>query len=165
MNSLRTDPAKVKAWQDRSRRRLVTRSPLKCRKPMSKKAKKPEKGSVKDLEQTLDVLTREVLRQDERVCFTDGKPGSAADLLQLSHLFGRAQRPTRFDVHIDGNNHMMHESCNNRHNEDKSIYRNEFIRRFGKDTYEKLDVRAHSNRQFDYVDLHKMVEQRESMLK
>lgn len=142
------------------------RTPQGLRKPRKplKQHRPAIKGSVKDLERQLDELVRRVLRQDERVCFTDGKRGTADDPLQVSHLFGRSQRPTRFDVHHDGNNHMMHESCNNRHNDDKSIYRNAFVARHGQDAYDEVERRAHQGGVFDYVELLRMIEQREAML-
>ena len=188
-SQLKTDPAKTRRWQQQSRNPLKRKSSLRQNRPVplgvgnesnrailaSLGAHRPRKaikqhrpalkGSVKDLERQLDGLTREVLRQDERVCFTDGKPGRPDDPLQVSHLFGRSQRPTRFDVHVDGNNHMMHESCNNRHNDDKSIYRDVFISRFGKDAYDEVDRRAHQGGVFDYVEMLRMIEQRQAMLR
>lgn len=134
------------------------------RKPLKPRST-PEAGTIKKLEQTLDDLTRKVLREDERVSFTSGKAGTAADPLELSHLFGRAMRPTRFDVHPEGNCHMMTRSENQAHNNDKSIYQNEYIRRFGRDAYDDLDQRAHSNKQFTYLDLYRLIEQRETMLR
>lgn len=125
---------------------------------------KPQVG-VRDLERTLDDLTRKVLRQDERVCFTDGRRGTADDPLEVSHLFGRAFRPTRFDVHPDGNNHMMHRFCNRQHNEDQSIYRDKFIERCGQDAYDEIERRVHQGGVFEYIQLLRMIEQREAMLK
>lgn len=101
--SLKVDPEKAREWQQRSRTRLATHAPLRCRKPMRKRGGKPEVGSVRDLENTLDALVRKVLPLSEGVCFTDGRPGTTSDPLEVSHLFGRAKRPTRFDVHPEGN--------------------------------------------------------------
>lgn len=125
----------------------------------------PEAGSVRELENQLDDLTRRVVRLHEMTCFTDGRRGTPDDPLELSHLFGRAQRPTRFDVHPEGGNHTQHRSCNQRHNNDKSIYQDEYIRRYGNEAFEELEFRAHSNRVFTWLELHRMISQREAMLK
>lgn len=160
----------VEALQRQTAKRTA-RAPLKCRQPMSRGTKrmksrgKPDPNSVRGLENVLDDLVRKVLPLDESVCFTDGRRGTPADPLTVSHLFGRAQRPTRFDVHLEGNNHLMHASCNSQHNDDKSIYRDKYIERFGVEAYEDLDRRAHSNRTFDYLELYRLIEQREAMLK
>lgn len=153
-------------------KRMATRSPLKSHKPMSRGTKrmksrgKPDPNSVRGLENTLDDLVRKVLHRDQKVCFTDGRPGTEDDPLEVSHLFGRAMRPTRFDVFPGGNNCLMHKSCNNRHNDDKSIYRNAFIKRYGQESYDELERRAHQRgATFDYIQLHQMIEQRQVMLK
>jgi hypothetical protein len=125
----------------------------------------PAPGSVRDLENTLDELVRQVLHRDQKACFTDGRPGTDNDPLEVSHLFGRAMRPTRFDVFPGGNNCLMHKSCNNRHNDDKSIYRQAFIKRYGQEAYDDLERRAHQKGTFDYIQLHQMIEQRQSMLR
>lgn len=124
----------------------------------------PEAGSVRDLENQLDELVRKVLPLSESVCFTDGRPGTQNDPLEVSHLFGRAQRPTRFDVHPDGNNHLQHHSCNSKHNDDKSIYQNAFIERHGEEAYREIETRAHQGGVFEYTELLRMILQRESML-
>lgn len=126
---------------------------------------KPRPGSFRDLENKLDDLVRKILRRDEQVSFTSGLRGTADDPLEVSHLFGRALRPVRFDVHLDGNCHMMRKSENAAHNNDKSTYRNEYIKRFGRSAYDDLDRRAHSGHVFDYVELLGMITQRETMLK
>lgn len=143
----------------------LRRAPMAPGRKRMKSRSNPEEGSIKALEQQLDDLTRRVMRSHELVCFTDGRPGIPDDPLELSHLFGRAQRPTRFDVHPDGGNHMQHRSCNQRHNDDKSIYQNEYIKRHGMDSYQELDRRAHGSQVFTWLELHRMVSQRESMLK
>lgn len=171
MNStLKSDPEKTRAWYERSRRRLATHSPLHCHQPMKRSTKpmkskgKPRPGSFRDLERQLDDLVRRVLHKEQNVCFTDGRPGTESDPLEVSHLFGRAMGPTRFDVHPAGNNSLMHRSCNRRHNSNKSIYRNAFIERYGIEAYEELDRRAHQGKPFDYVELYRLIEQRQSML-
>lgn len=167
-STLRSDPEKTRAWKDRSRRRIALHSPLSgggCLKRSKIHTGKPKPSSVRDLERQLDSLVRKILRQDERVCFTDGCRGTPADPLEVSHLFGRSQRPTRFDVHPEGNNHLQHHSCNQKHNRDKSIYQNEFIRRFGVEAYNELDRRAHQSSVFEYTDLLRMIEQRKLMLR
>ena len=151
---------------------MATRAPLKCRRPMKRSSKpmksrgKPRPGSFRDLENTLDALVRKVLHREQKVCFTDGRPGTESDPLEVSHLFGRAMRPTRFDVFPGGNNSLQHRTCNQRHNSNKSIYRNAFIERYGQAAYDELERRAHQRGQtFDYIQLHQMIEQRQAMLK
>lgn len=186
---LTADPDKNRAWKQRSKplrqksaiaRSLPSRgsrtpntpngAPIasqgqrKPRKPI-KQYRPAIKGTVKDLERQLDDLTRCVLRSDEGVCFTDGRRGMKDDPLELSHLFGRSLRPSRFDVHREGNCHLQHRSCNSRHNDDKSTYRDKFIARFGQEAYDDLDARAHSGSVFDYIHLVGMIEQREAMLR
>jgi hypothetical protein len=184
-SQLTSNPDQVRAWQERSRRRMVTRAPLRCRprgdlsgtlsseaygldsKPRKamKKYSTPDPESTKGLEKTLDDLTRKVLRQDERVSFTSGRCGTAEDPLEVSHLFGRALRPTRFDCHPDGNCHMQLRSENQAHNNDKSVYRNEYIRRFGQEAFDDLDRRAHQPDVWSWMELSKMILHREAMLR
>ena len=137
-------------------------------KPSKKRMKsqsEPAPGSVGELENTLDDLVRKVLHMDQKVCFTDGRPGTADDPLEVSHLFGRAMRPTRFDVFPGGNNSLQHRSCNQQHNDDKSTYRKAFIKRYGQEAYDELERRAHQSGKFDYIELHRMIEQRQAMLR
>lgn len=160
-----TKPTYAEAVQRQTAKPRAVRAPLRCRSSMKRRGGKPESGSIKDLERRLDELTRRVLRQDETVSFTSGRRGTADDPLEVSHLFGRALRPTRFDCHPDGNCHMMTHSENQAHNDDKSVYQDEYIRRFGIAIFEDLNARAHSNKVFTFIELHTMITQRESMLK
>lgn len=121
--ALKANPQQVREWQQRSRTRLTTHAPLRCRKPMKKRGGKPEVGSIRDLERQLEELTRKVVHRYEKVSFTSGRQGTLGDPLELSHLFGRALRPTRWDVQPDGNCHLQLRSENSAHNNDKSIYR------------------------------------------
>jgi hypothetical protein len=156
--------------QARDARRTERAPMLRCQRPMKTRSRMkarshPEAGAIRDLENTLDDLTRKVLRQDERVSFTSGRRGTANDPLEVSHLFGRALRPTRFDCHPDGNCHMQTRSENQAHNSDKSIYRDKYIERFGEEAYRDLDRRAHQGEKWTYIELAKMILQRESMLR
>lgn len=162
---MKANPDTQRDWQQRSRQPLARNTPLSRGGRMRSRGGKPEVGSVRDLERTLDDLVRQVLHQTESVCFTDGRPGTADDPLEVSHLFGRSKRPTRFDCHPDGNNHLMHRSCNGCHNSNRSIYLNVFIERCGQDAYEEIAIRAHQGGVFDYLTLHSMILQRQSMLK
>jgi hypothetical protein len=74
-------------------------------------------------------------------------------------------RPTRFDVFPGGNNALQHKSCNRRHNDDKSIYRNAFIERYGDAAYEELEKRALSGRKFTVIERHEMIERLQAMVK
>lgn len=125
---------------------------------------KPRPGSVRDLENILDDLTRKVIHAQEKVSFTSGLSGTADDPLEVSHLIGRSFRPTRWDVHPEGNCHLQRKSENEHHNKDKSVYRNEFIERCGVEAYGELRRRADQGGVFDYVTLLKMIEQRKAML-
>jgi hypothetical protein len=123
-----------------------------------------EKGSIRILESVLDDLVRKVLHREQRVCFVDGLPAKPGDPLEISHYFGRARRPTRFDVHPGGNNVLMHRSCNALHNHDKSNYRNAYVKRWGEAALVDLERRANSSAVFDYMTLHAMIQQRQSMI-
>lgn len=142
-----------------------SRAPLKCRRPMSRRGGKPEVGSVKDLENQLDELVRRVLRREQDRCFTCGTRGSQDNPLQVSHLFTRAWRPTRFDVHPGGNNCMMCKRCNERHEADPMPYRKAFIARYGKEALMEIGRRAQESGKRTYLELNAMILQREAMLK
>lgn len=165
--TLKSNPETTRAWKERSRRRLVSRAPLHCRalKPGRLKSYRPAaKGTRKDLERILDNLTRKVLRQAEPVSFTSGKRGTEGDPLEVSHLFGRTLTPVTFDYHPEGNCHMMRRSENSAHNDDKSVYRDKYIERFGQEAYDDLERRAHSGRKLTWLELHEMIAEREAML-
>lgn len=143
-------------------------SPLRSRHPMTRtrmKVNKPREGSVKDLERQLDDLTRRVVLTDETVCFTCRTPGTESDPLELSHLFTRTWRPTRWDVHPEGNCHAQHKSCNNRHEYRPETYEKTFIARLGQEAFDTVRQRADSGVKFEYTQLLAMILQRESMLK
>lgn len=125
---------------------------------------KPAPGSVRDLENILDGLVRDVLRKLEPVCFTCNRPGTPENPLELSHLLTRTWRPTRWDVMPDGNNHMQHRSENQAHEANPSVYRDTFIARQGQDAYDDLRKRADQGEKWTYVELHAMILQRQSML-
>lgn len=125
---------------------------------------RPEPDSRRDLEQKLDALTRKIVLRNETVCFTCGEEGRDSDPLQCSHIFTRTWRPTRWDVHEAGNNHAQHKSENDRHEYAPDAYNDEFVRRFGQEAFDDLDVRAHSPGKFMIIELHDMIREREEML-
>lgn len=157
-----------------ARRRLKPRAlrpPIRRHSSMKRSSKKiksrgkPKPGSVRDLENQLDDLVRQILRREQAACFTCGTSGSPENPLQVSHLFTRTWRPTRFDVHPGGNNCMMCKRCNDRHESDPVPYRKAFIARHGKEALMEIGIRAQQGGKFDYVELLKMIEQRQAMLK
>ena len=167
-SQLTSDPEKVRNWQMRSRKRLATHAPIGCRSQMKRTkmtTSKPRPGSVRDLEQQLDDLVRKILRREQDRCFVCGTRGSQGNPLQVSHLFTRTWRPTRFDVHAGGNNCMMCARCNQRHEADPVPYRKAFIARYGKEALLEIGRRAQQGAVWDYVTLLKMIEQRKAMLK
>lgn len=143
----------------------LTRSRMKQGRKRMKSRGKPEAGSVRDLENQLDELVRRVLRREQEFCFTCGTRGSENNPLQVSHLFTRTWRPTRFDVHPGGNNCMMCKRCNENHEADPMPYRQAFIARYGKDALVEIGIRAQQGGVFDYLALHRMISQREAMLR
>lgn len=126
------------------------------------KQKAPRLYSVRWLETRLDELTSGIVRINEQVCFNAGcgvKTG-----LQCGHLFERRHRPTRWDIHPEGNNHSQCERHNFLHEEKPSLYQDSFIERFGERAFDDLANRSRSNTKITYSDLEALYEERKQQL-
>lgn len=117
--------------------------------------------STKYLEDELDAIVRLILPLMESSCFTCGTTKN----LQVSHLFERRHRLTRWDTSPEGNNHLMCDGENANHENHPEIYTNKFLKRFGERAYADVADRAHSNQKMSYSDLLDLLEQKEQQLK
>lgn len=124
----------------------------------------PVKGSVRDLERTLDDLTRQIVLLQEKKCFTC----PATSGLQCGHLFTRTWRSVRWEVEglgpVGANCHAQCSLCNKTHEGVPQIYESAYIDKYGWDAYDDLDRRAHSKHKFTYSELLDMIAEREALL-
>lgn len=116
--------------------------------------------STKYLEDELDAIVRLILPLMESACFTCG----ATKNLQVSHLFERRHRLTRWDTSPEGNNHLMCKQENANHENHPEVYTNKFLKRFGERAFADVADRAHSNQKLTYSDLLDLLEQKEQQL-
>lgn len=123
---------------------------------------KPERrpGSTRWLEDELDAVVRLILPLIETCCFTCG----TTKRLQVSHLFERRHRHTRWDTDPQGNNHLMCKQENANHENHPEVYTDKFLLQFGAGAYEVLVDRAHSKQKLTYSDLLSLLEEKESEL-
>jgi len=159
MNTLKTDPAKVKDWQQRSRRRLATRSPLKCHKPLKRSgmkarriSKRPtvEGASERELRDEMDELIRQILRtRDEYYCIVCGVPGEHEDL-HPGHYISRKVLALRWDLR---NVWPQCDQDNREHNEHPEWYRGMLVMQIGEREVCKLERIAKENPRLEYSDL------------
>jgi hypothetical protein len=101
---LKSDPQKTRDWQARSRRRLATRSPLKCYKPMNRGTKRLRAKP----DPLMAAWSKAVLERDENKCqwpvlfVGDGMPPACRtrdDRIDPHHLAERSLRPDlKYDV-------------------------------------------------------------------
>ena len=75
------------------------------------------------------------IREKERRCFTCGTTRN----LQCGHLISRSFISTRW---VEDNGHAQCVECNQRHEEDESIYKDMFIEEYGQEAYDNLKSRS-----------------------
>lgn len=118
-------------------------------------------GSTRWVEAQLDDLTRKILHLIESSCFTCGSTKE----LQVSHLFERRHRHTRWNTTEQGNNHLQCPKCNCQHEAFPEKYRNMYTLRFGERAYADLAERAHSNQKITFSDLLELLEEKQMQLR
>lgn len=119
------------------------------------KQKAPRLYSVRWLETRLDELTSSIVRLRGEGCVTC----PALTNLQCGHLLTRTWRPTRWDIHESGNNHVQCERCNVDHEGNSAPFRNYYIARFGQEAFDELERRAASHDKIGYTDLYEKWEE------
>jgi hypothetical protein len=119
----------------------------------------PRENSVRELERTLDRLSRQLVLFDAKKCFTcDAKDG-----LDWGHLFERRHRATRWDYLPGGNNHPQCWPCNSTHEGHPEVYERAYVAAYGQTAYSNLAIRAHSNHKFTHTELLEMIAERETL--
>lgn len=120
-------------------------------------------GTRRGVEAQLDDAVSLVVRKRTPYCVLCGE--SDWELLECGHLFKRAMRGTRFDVHEGGNNSTLCHGCNQRDNEDHSIYVDYYVRSFTQDSYDELERRAHAEDKRSYFELVELLKDIRAMLR
>lgn len=159
-STLRSDPEKLKARQQRSRqhaadqrhaRTVATgksfhgkRRGIRHRRPSKKYSVDGDSSRV--IKDEMDQLVRDVIALRDDQCFTC----PATEGLEVGHLFRRGIEITRWSL---ANNCAQCNPCNSRHEYEPEHYIGAYVQRYGEQAYNELRTISQGNHKFGYTEL------------
>lgn len=147
--TLKSDPQRTREWQQRSRKRLATRAPMKGQgriKPRRYSKTSEDGDPRRTIKDECDQIVRDIVALRDRTCVTCPETKG----LHVGHLFRRGLERTRWDLF---NNAGQCDPCNGKHEEDPEPYMEAFIQAHGADTYLELRKKSRDSRKFGYTEL------------